>query len=224
MQNHFHIAEKCCLGLSFLLILLFSGGLNVTAQENKTPDEEDKRIINKVPKHLPIKVEIIYGEDKTTLAGTKFKFTNTSDKPIYYLYFALNAPDDFPRIQNSKLGFPTTLYCGIGRLGDLANVAQPGDVGIGNDESCDFQISKDEVKRFIRFLNENSITDDIRLELIFQVLSFGDKTGFVGTTGKSVPSSSPSIKISPFNNKKEISFFCRSFRRSISMYPESIHR
>jgi hypothetical protein len=187
------------------IMLLFCIALTAIAQDDK--ENKDDRIINKVPKHLPIKVEITFGENKSTLAGTKIKITNTGEKPIYYVKLMFITPKDFPKIQNSRLGFPTTLKCGTPRLGDFTRIAAESEVPVKTGESCNFEITEKDVKLFKRMLSEHDISEEPRFELIFQLLSFGDKTGFMGAGGNPIPSPPASKKISLFNTKRELSFF-----------------
>lgn len=72
------------------LFFLFCVFFPVNAQDKDLSSDAqniDLKIINKVPKHLPIKIEILKGNTEDVLNDAEIKVTNIGEKPIYYLYF-----------------------------------------------------------------------------------------------------------------------------------------
>ena len=146
-----------------------------------------RKITNKVPKHLPIKVEIINDDKDDVLREAEIKVTNISDKPIYYLYFILQTVDvKSPRGKNIAF----LLRFGRTELIDIDNLAEKDDIAILPNKSY---ILKVPAKIAEGFEKRDGVWKDIpkpkKFRLLFQVLSFGDGTGFLDTEGSPVPSS-----------------------------------
>lgn len=185
--------------------------------------DTEQRIINKVPKHLPIKVEITNGDMGSRLEDVKIKITNIGKKPIYFLTFHINAINSFPYFPKPTDYFPgiptpteikvglTSFRYGNSKLSgytETTRTAEESDISLKTNESIEFEIKKKEVDGFNNLLREKGLnsseTSELKLELIFQHLSFGDKTGFWGTTGSPYPSKK---QISSFINTHSNGFF-----------------
>ncbi len=93
----------------FQILLLFCFVFSVNAQDSDLSvkaEYEDLNLINEVPKHLPIKIEIINGKSEDVLSDVKIKVTNTGAKPIYYLKFFISSTKDFLSPRGDQYGFP----------------------------------------------------------------------------------------------------------------------
>jgi hypothetical protein len=165
----------------------------VLSNNNAFGQDDEQRIINKVPKHLPIEVEIINGDMKSKLEDVKIKIKNIGDKPIFYLRIDILTTEDSSKFQGRRIGLPNLKY-GNPRLGDFTNVAEEGDISLKPDEEIIFEIKEKDVENLNKFLAENFISSELRFELMFQMIHFGDKTGFIGDKGKPYLDSSQKIK------------------------------
>jgi hypothetical protein len=170
-------------------IYLISGTLSpVRAQAS------EREFVDKLPKHLPIKVKIKKEKEKAVkdLNNEKWprdlelEITNTGEKPIYFLQMSLIMPDvtvqDGTPISFSIFYGPTTK-----KRGPIDFQASPEDVPINPGETYVFRIPKFNVESWERAQQRENRPDAKRLILDFQILSFGDGTGFAGTTGVAMP-------------------------------------
>lgn len=144
-------------------------------------------IVNEVPKQIPLKIEITKGDFDSKLEDTSIKMTNIGEKPIYYLHFQLNTPNDFPKIDGHKSGLPSSLTFGDIRLSDLSKLTNGDEKSLKPGDSLVFEINDKEATSFREFLSKKGITEPPRLALVFQILSFGDGTGFLTTGGTKYP-------------------------------------
>lgn len=78
---------------------------------------------------------------------------------------------------------------GFGRreLGNIETKAEPDDPSIKPGETYAFEFSDTEMQDWLRFRQRENKPDAKRLILYFGLLSFGDGTGFIGTTGAAFP-------------------------------------
>ncbi|HMQ03041.1 MAG TPA: hypothetical protein PKD26_03925 [Pyrinomonadaceae bacterium] len=154
-----------------LIVGLFFGSLSAAgAQET---------LENKVPKHLPIKVEVLYGKRAQTLENAEVKITKTGKRPIYSLRIFVSTVDD-PRF--AKWGV-ASFYFGRAELRTFGNLANSDDPFIKPGETVVFWVGKKSAEDF-RLAIQNAIgIIPEKYELIFQHLGFGDGTSFWGTTG-----------------------------------------
>lgn len=183
------LRRKCSVYFSIILFTM----IFVLSNNNAFGQDDEQRIINKVPKHLPIEVEIINGDMKSKLEDVKIKIKNIGDKPIFYLRIDILTTEDSSKFQGRRIGLPNLKY-GNPRLGDFTNVAEEGDISLKPDEEIIFEIKEKDVENLNKFLAENFISSELRFELMFQMIHFGDKTGFIGDKGKPYLDSSQKIK------------------------------
>lgn len=166
--------------------------LTVFAQKN------EDRIINKIPKHLPIKVEILDDDKEDILGEFKIKVTNTGDKPIYFLKFVVS-PIDVLAPNGKKYSF--SMYYGRNALIQFDEPAKEGDIPLNKGESHIFEVGKkqaDDFQQGLKLNGENASPQ--KIEVIFQFLSFGDKTGFWGTRGAAYPSNKKVVSQRPVSD------------------------
>jgi len=117
------------------------------------------------------------------LRDFELEVTNTGDKPIYVLHFVLTA-DGITAPDGNKMGW--SLHYGRTELGDVVTKATEYDKPIKPGETYVFSLA-DDVENWERFKRTENKPDAKKLILHFQVLSFGDGTGFAGTTGMAWP-------------------------------------
>ena len=168
-----------------LLILCGVGFVSSTAQ---APQKEEREFEDKTPQHLPIKFKIknpdkvkdLQNED--WLRDLEIEVENRSNKPIYYLRFAVELPDVRDE-NNLKTAFP--LSYGRDDLLDFNTPLQPDDVPIKPSESFTFKIPDQLLQGWKRYAVRRGVAKDAlkKVRLRFQSLNFGDGTGFTSTDG-----------------------------------------
>lgn len=143
--------------------------------------QQVRELEDKIPKHLPIKVKVKNLKNEKWARDLEIEVENRSNKPIYFLLLLLDLPDVLTE-NNHKLGFP--LSYGRGDLVDFSTPLQPDDVPIRPGESYTFKIPERLRQGWERFVTRRGLSKDVpkKVRLVFQVLNFGDGTGF-GTTG-----------------------------------------
>jgi hypothetical protein len=175
--------------LSLVSVYLISGTLSpVRAQAS------EREFVDKLPKHLPIKVRIKKEKEKAVkdLNNEKWprdlelEITNTGTKPIYFLRMSLFTPDVTVQ-RGITLSF-SIFYGTITKTsGPIDFQASPEDVPISPGETYVFRIPEFNVESWERARQRENWPDAKRLVLVFGLLSFGDGTGFAGTTGVAMP-------------------------------------
>jgi hypothetical protein len=170
-------------------ILLTNGGL-VPAIAHSS----GKRVLDiRVPGHLPIEVKLKKEKEKAVEDATNDKWlrdfelevTNTGDKPIFFLSLMLIADDV---MGPNGFGMGWGLHYVRGELGDLETKASADDVPIKPGETYVFSLA-DRLQDWERFRERENKPDAAKLILKFQILAFGDGTGF--WTNDGVPSPRP---------------------------------
>jgi len=148
-------------------------------------DDEPPEIINKIPKHIPLKVELENKEKKEVIKELRIKVTNTSNRAIYKLNLFLTVLDVLSPSGN-KYGF-SQVY-GTYRNGEGLDVpAQPYDMRLEPGESYVFQVKKKEAEMFKRGMEKLKNSYPKKFEVKFHFLIFGDGTGFLDTSGSPFP-------------------------------------
>lgn len=152
--------------------------------------QEERELEDKLPKHLPIKVKLKKEKEKAFkdmknekwARALELEVTNTGDKPIYYLIFILEMPEI------TSGGFPIvfTLDYGSVRMRDFKNKPEPDDISIKPGETYVLKIIPGSVKAFEEYTVEENRPNPKKVILEFQIMNFGDGTGFEGTTGAAV--------------------------------------
>jgi hypothetical protein len=176
------------LALAFLTVFLISG----LAASSGTQAGEERELEDTIPKHLPLKAKIRKEKEKAFkdlknekwLRDFELEVTNTGDKPIYLLHLLLTLPEIIAPDGN-KVGF--LLHYGRSQLGNVETKAAPDDIPIKPGETHVFRLPDVKVISWERFKQREGRPDPKKLILKFQILSFGDGTGFVGNNGMAVP-------------------------------------
>lgn len=139
----------------------------------------DRKLIDGLPRHLPIKVKVKNLHKEKWARELEVEVTNKSDKPIYYLDMGLVMPELTET--GAPLFFP--LRYGRGDLISFTEPLQPDDVPIRPGEKYTFKISTPEVVAFEQTEAEGKRARPKRLVFEFQLINFGDGTGFATTGG-----------------------------------------
>lgn len=176
MNNIFHKSFAFRIFSTFFS-LIFLTCISANAQDT------EERIINKIPQKLPIKVEIINGDSENLLSEVRIKVTNTGEKPIYFLKFFISTTEDFLSPNGNQYGF--ALSYGRKELITFGELANEDDIPLKKGEYHEFKVSDREVNNFSETLRQSFRSEPEKYLLEFQLLNFGDGTGFWGSRGKS---------------------------------------
>jgi len=142
---------------------------------------------NRIPEHLPIKVKIKREKEKefrdlnndNWARDLELEVKNTGEKPIYFLWFALEIPE--AKIATSHQSF--SIMYGRLELADLKNRPTAEDVPIEPGETKVLTIEDAGLRGWDSARSHGLVPRIDGARLIIQYLSFGDGTGFFGTTG-----------------------------------------
>ena len=165
-----------CSSLFLLFLFLVVPAIGQSAKQ---------RVYNDVPEHIPIKIEIKNNDTENVLETAEIEITNTGHKPIYYLYFLLNSSDVKSPFGN-PIGFP--LRFGRKDLIVLNELARKDDEAIHPNEKYIFKVPQKKVQKF----NERQgvwkyVSTPKKYKLVFQLLNYGDRTGFSDSSGSPYP-------------------------------------
>jgi hypothetical protein len=148
---------------------------------------------NRIPEHLPIKVKIKWERERKfrDLANDNWardlelEVKNIGEKPIYHLWFVLEVPE--AKIADSHQVF--VIMYGRMELADLNNRPTADDIPINPGETRMLPIEEVGIKGWDAARGRGWVPRIHGVRLKFQNLSFGDGTGFFGTTGAPRPKS-----------------------------------
>ncbi|HJY27208.1 MAG TPA: hypothetical protein VJ306_04175, partial [Pyrinomonadaceae bacterium] len=167
------------------------GPWEIAAFRTTLPQENERQLVDLIPKHVPIKIKI----KKEKEAGFKdlnnekwgwefeLEVTNTGTKPIYAL--DLFVMTDVKTADGSPVIFP--MYYGRNELGDIRTKAEPTDVPIKPGESVSLDINPGIVNAWDYFRKKENRPLPKRLEVKIESLNFGDGTGYVGNDATPLP-------------------------------------
>jgi hypothetical protein len=166
--------------------------INGTLVPSIAQSTEERELADEIPKHLPIKVKLKKEKEKAFkdlknekwLRDFQLEITNTGNKPIYFLSLNITLPE-ITAPDGNNMGF--SIHYGRSELGSIEAKAEPDDVPINPGETYVFSFSDIRVENWERFRQRENKPDAKKLRLRFQILSFGDRTGFVGTNGTPIP-------------------------------------
>jgi hypothetical protein len=173
----------------FLLLLVAMWGF-VGSRAQQPPPEGGREGLDKIPKHLPIKVRVKKPErlkdaqNEDWLGELEVEVTNTGTKPIYFLKIVLDLPDV---VASNGLNIAYPLEHGRGELISFSEPLRPDDVPIQPGGVVALSLRADEVEGWNRARVKGELTNPKKIEFFFQQINFGDGTGFVGTGGVSIP-------------------------------------
>lgn len=148
--------------------------------------EQPERLVNEVPEHVPVKIEITDQGSSSKQEGASIKITNVSNKPIYHLSFYLGTPEDY-KAKVVRWTYFTGRSFGSGRLKDVSKWAAEGDEFVKPGETITLMLSGYVMRTGFKYMAENATTERPRLIIRLGNLSFGDGTGFVSHEGLKYP-------------------------------------
>lgn len=154
-------------------------------------EENERKLEDEIPKHVPLKIRISKDKEKE-FKDTKnekwardfeLEVTNTGYKPIYALSIYLVT--DVIAAKGYRIVFP--LSFGRAELGDIRVKAQPDDIAIKPGESYSLKIHTGQLEAWEKRNREEKRPHPKKIRVVFQLLSFGDGTGFAGSDGLALP-------------------------------------
>lgn len=176
-------------------------GLNVSSvrpiEQEREPNKNEREVIHKVPSHLPLRVrfknlaKVKDLENENWLSDFEVEVTNTGTKPIYFLYMSLSLDTK----HDDGVGIGYQLRYGRAALADLATPIVSDDVPIGPGETYTFRVPPNSAEGWKLFENRRKVPPPQKIELKFQVLNFGDGTGFAGADGTPLPNRKSSSQV-----------------------------
>lgn len=174
------------------LLVLLSAGVLLSFLLVLSHAQSDERVLeNQIPEHLPIKAKLKKEKEKSFkdmknekwVREFELEVKNTGDKPIYFLYLMLILPEI--TVGGNKLAFP--LVYGRPEIGDIKTKANEYDIPIEPGETYVFKIHPGQVPAWEKSVAKEGRPQPRKVILNFQILSFGDGTGYAGTDGVALP-------------------------------------
>jgi hypothetical protein len=144
-----------------------------------------------IPKHLPIKVKLKADKEKAIkemknekwLRDFELEVENTGTKPIYFLDLLVILPDTRNET-GLQIAFP--LVYGRTEISNIKTKADSTDVPIKPGETYVFKIFPTQIPAWESRVREGRAQPE-KVNIVFQILSFGDGTGFAGSDGEALP-------------------------------------
>lgn len=141
--------------------------------------EKERGLANRIPKNLPIKIEILNENSEDVLKNVKIKITNIGEKPIYFLKFFISTKKDYLASNGNQYGFP--LRFGRSELVLIEELATDEDIPLKKGESYTLSIDAKRAEKFSASRERSFRALPILYLFEFQALSFGDGTGYLGS-------------------------------------------
>lgn len=153
---------------------------------------EERQLEDKVPKHLPFSVKLKTEKEKAFkdlnndrwVRDFELEVKNTGDKPIYFIQFDL-APD-FGKSPTERT-LALTIQYGRDELVYFETALTAQDVPIKPGEKVILKVRGDEIDGWDHFKEVEHWPEHWskpkKVSLLFELLSFGDGTGFEGGDG-----------------------------------------
>jgi hypothetical protein len=194
--------------LVLLAAFLVACGCGIVVSRAQGLPPPEREFNDTVPKHLPLKLKLKNVEKVKSLANEdwlrdlEIEVENTSNKPIYFLLLML-VLDDVTAENNNHIGFP--LRYGRGDLVDGAVPLESSDVPIRPGETYTFKIPEDPMQGWLRYAARVGLRKSAprKIRLKFQLLNFGDGTGFGTTQGVPIGSHEKQPLSSCIDTKKQ---------------------
>jgi hypothetical protein len=143
-----------------------------------------KRMLeNNIPAHIPIKVQVRNLHHEHWARDLEVEIKNTGDKPIYYLKLLLVMPE----VKENDESVAFVLRYGRPELLRFSEHPTPDDIPLSPGASCVLKVPESSSKGWELAKAHRGKTDPQRISLVFQLLNFGDGTGFGRTDGVPIP-------------------------------------
>jgi hypothetical protein len=181
-----HHVVPFALALSVSLVAL-CGLRYSTAQE---PEKKEREVVDKIPKHLPIKVKVKKPEklkdakNEDWLDDMEVEITNTGTKPIYYLHMRLDMPDV---LGPNGIMYGFTYRFGRNDLVAWEEPVRPDDVPLRPGETITLNPPANHIEGWKGARKEGRVKNPKKIEFVFGEINFGDGTGFAGRNGTPMP-------------------------------------
>jgi hypothetical protein len=147
------------------------------------PSGQGKKLKSSIPQHLPIEVKVKNFNSTKWAHDLEVEVTNTSNKPIYFLDFHIILPD-IKSSAGPNVGFP--LRYGRIEFVNFTTPVEPDDVPIKPGATHIFKISANSATGLDYLRAKENRPEPKTIQLIFQVLNFGDGTGYTDAGGTPV--------------------------------------
>lgn len=160
-------------------------GVGIMSSTAQSTQKEGRELEDKIPKHLPLKVKVKNLKNEKWAHDLEVEVTNTSNKPIYYLFLILTLPE-VKSESNRAMGFQ--LIYGRSELVDFAAPLKPEDVAIRPGESYTLKIPEQFSLGWEQFAVKRKLpkSEPKKIKIRFGQLNFGDGTGFSFTDGSPI--------------------------------------
>ncbi|HLM58495.1 MAG TPA: hypothetical protein VK422_20500 [Pyrinomonadaceae bacterium] len=174
--------------LLFSVVVTFGFGV-ARSQREDTPAGE-RKFVNTVPAHVPIKVKLKSEKSFKDLKNKgwarelEIEVKNTGSKPIYFMYMVVHLPD-FVLADGNPVGFQVKY--GRGLLVRYETPLEPDDKPILPGESVTLKIPEKKVRGYEGFREMDKKEDPKKVEFILQMINFGDGTWIQGKDGRPMP-------------------------------------
>jgi hypothetical protein len=187
-----HRTNRRSLVVLVMLVSLLAALFWIMSGAAQTPAKEEREVVDKIPKHLPIKVKVKKEaklkdtDNDDWLRDVEVEVTNTSAKPIYFIEMYLDVPD---ALADDERGTVYHLYYGRPELIKFDEPVRPDDVPLKPGESITLGVAdlENEMVSWKHFRAKGTFRNPKRLQFKFVLMNFGDGTGFVGTDGTAIP-------------------------------------
>src|SRR4051812_13173055 len=173
-------------------VCLLATAFGIMSGAAQTPEKEGREVVDKIPKHLPIKVKIKKeeklkdSENDEWLRDVEVEVTNTGTKPIYFIEITLRVPDIFTDREKAT---SYHLYYGRPGLIRLDEPVRPDDVPLKPGETVTLGVDnlENEVEWWKHFRKDGTFRNPKKMHFKFIIMNFGDGTGFIGPEGGPLP-------------------------------------
>jgi hypothetical protein len=168
-------------------------------------EKEERQLEDTTPKHVGIRVKIKKEKEKSFkdlnnerwLRDLEIEVTNTGTKPIYFLDLRLHLPD-MKGPDGNIIGWP--LLYGRTDLVSVTEPLRPTDVPLKPGETHVFTIAGRFVSAWEGMERDGQVTQPKKVQVVFQLINFGDGTGFWGGTAAPLPHPKKASRNAPFVN------------------------
>ena len=175
-------------------VLRRKDGLHLKPTDKEIQDDQppppDRLLEQEIPSNVPIKIKIRKEKEKefkdvknvNWAQDFELEVTNTGVKPIYELFFLLST--DLKAAAGYRI--VTNLYYGRAELATISTLATAEDIPIKPGESIILKIHPGQIQAWDIKTREEHRPPPRKIKIKFQILSFGDGTGF-GAGGIALP-------------------------------------
>lgn len=174
--------------LLLLALLLGIRGITLRGSAQTSPRAQSTRALwremdDRIPAHLPLKVEIKNLQNEHWVRDLEVEVTNKSSKPIYYLKLSVSMPG--VKIGNGDAGH--MLRYGRPELIEFDQPILHEDVPIKPGETIVLKFPENVWQGWEDYAAKHNLEPIKRVKVMFHALNFGDGTGFAGTMGTPIP-------------------------------------